>query len=124
MTDTRTIDPTDVYNLARRWYADELAGWDYLPSEWRTAESGLTLAEYIEQSLDGSSTVIYTHTAKLVLLASDNEDAYADEIGEAAPNVSAAAYMALRTDVFERLDAQGVDLSAEEPADSEEDGAS
>lgn len=62
------------------------------------------LTEWIDESTDSHQHVTYTMQAKCVLLASDNEDAYQDEIGEAAPNVEAAACMAMRRDCWELLD--------------------
>jgi hypothetical protein len=58
--------------------------------------------EWLHETLDGSEEVIYTARSKAVLLASPNEDAYAEEMGSAPPDVHAAAFWALRTDILER----------------------
>lgn len=59
--------------------------------------------EWLHESLDGSEEVIYTARSKAVLLASSNEDAYTEEIGEVPPDVHAAAFWALRADILERV---------------------
>lgn len=64
------------------------------------------LQEWIDEATDSHQHVTYTFQAKAVLLASDNEDAYQDEMGEAAPTVEAAACMAMRRDCWELLHAR------------------
>lgn len=64
------------------------------------------LTERVDEDTDGHEFVIYTFKAKCVCLASDNEDAYTDEIGEPPPTVEAQAYMAMRRDVWDLLDAR------------------
>lgn len=64
------------------------------------------LIEWVDETTDGHSHVIYTFKAKCVCLASDNEDAYEDEIGEKPPTVGAQACMAMRRDVWELLEAR------------------
>ena len=59
--------------------------------------------EWLHETLDGSEEVIYTARSKAVLLASSNEDAYTEEIGEVPPDVHAAAFWALRADILERV---------------------
>lgn len=63
------------------------------------------LSEVLHETIDGTDLVIYTYKAKAVLLASDNEDAYEDQMGEPAPSVEAAAFMAIEADVTELLQA-------------------
>lgn len=57
------------------------------------------LRERLDEETDGM--MVYNLSAAVYLLGSDNADAYAEEIGEAAPNENAAAVMALRADVIE-----------------------
>lgn len=64
------------------------------------------LSERVDEDTDGHEFVIYTFKAKCLLLASDNEDAYQDEIGEPAPTVEAAACMAMRRDAWELLESR------------------
>jgi hypothetical protein len=59
--------------------------------------------EWLHETLDGSEEVIYTARSKAVLLASSNEDAYVEELGEVPPNVHTAAFWALRADILERV---------------------
>ena len=47
----------------------------------------------------GNNQLIYTWHSRCYLMGTNNEDAYADEIGEPAPSVEAAATMALIADV-------------------------
>ena len=60
--------------------------------------------EWLHQTIDGAEEVIYTGRARVVLLVSQNEDLYAEELGQAPPDVHAQAYWALRADVLEHVD--------------------
>jgi len=60
--------------------------------------------KWLHETVDGCAPVIYTNQAEVILLVSDNADAYAEEIGEAPPNVHAQAYMALRADIREGME--------------------
>jgi hypothetical protein len=66
-------------------------------------EDGLT--EWLEQSVDGSSWVIYTRKNFQVLLYSDNESAFVDDFGadglvkDGDVNWAGLAYMAMLADV-------------------------
>lgn len=62
------------------------------------------LTEAVDQGVDGTQRVIYTFQARLGLLASNNTDAYKDELGEDPPDPTAAMTMAMRADVMEQLD--------------------
>ena len=59
--------------------------------------------EWLHETLDGSEEVIYTSRSKVVLLASPNEDSYAEAFGEAPKDVHAAAFWAMRADILERV---------------------
>lgn len=61
------------------------------------------LTERLDQEVDGSARVIYTFQSKLGLLASDNDDAYEDEMGEPTNDVAAQMAMAMRADIREAL---------------------
>jgi hypothetical protein len=60
------------------------------------------LGRYLHESVDGSQRVIYTHKAKLGLLASDNEDAWED-VGVENPDDSTKMFYALSSDVLDDL---------------------
>ena len=60
--------------------------------------------EWLHETLDGCEEVIYTARSKAILLASPNEDAYLEEIGEVAETVNVAAMWALRRDIYERVE--------------------
>lgn len=105
----------EAVGLIQSWYRGVVDGWaESIVSEYGdTAEDPADrpdFTEFIHEQLDGAAEVIYTFKAKMVLLASDNEDAYAEEIGEAPPDVSAAAYFALRTDVMDIISGDHPDI--------------
>jgi len=77
--------------------------------------------EALHEECDGSGRVIYTYKAKQGLLASDNEDAYEEEMGEPAPGPEQAMYFALRADIMEQLSAFGFDPSDEDSYGEEEE---
>ena len=78
------------------------------------------LQDRIHEDCDGSQWVIYTFKAQQVLLASDNDGAYADDFGEegivkdGAINWSGLAYAAMARDLSEQLDAEGVNLNGQD----------
>lgn len=64
------------------------------------------MTEWVDSVTDNHEYVIYTMQAKCLLLASDNESAYEDSMGESTDNISARACMALRADVWDVLNAR------------------
>jgi len=99
----------DVANSAlRSWYyrrIDAMA--EDVLSELLSGriEDEEALETYLHESADGTDLVVYTFKAKCVLLASDNEDAMEEELGESGGTAEARAYFAIRADVRERLEA-------------------
>lgn len=100
-------------NMIREWYYTEIRSMvDGLIADLKSEDLDDAdtcrewLTERIDEDTDGHEFVIYTYKAKCLLLASDNEDAYATELGEPAPSVEAAACMAMRADVWELLGAR------------------
>ena len=75
----------------------------------------------VSETVDGTQWVIYTHKAMAVLMASDNDGAYLDEYGAeglidgGALNWSRMAFAAMERDMFEQLDAEGLDVNGETP---------
>jgi hypothetical protein len=66
----------------------------------------------VDESVDGSYWVIYTHANFQTIFCSDNHDAYMEDFGDAPVeggdiNWMALAYAAMRRDVQERIDAEG-----------------
>lgn len=66
----------------------------------------------VDESVDGSYWVIYTHANFQTIFVSDNHDAYMEDFGQAPVegdniNWAALAYAAMRRDVQERIDAEG-----------------
>lgn len=80
---------------------------------------------YLHETIDGTRRVIYTWQARLGLLASENADAYFDEglsdldCSEGIP-YEQLMYWAMRADVLEYLDREGVDLQSDETYEQEE----
>ena len=68
------------------------------------------LSDWLHESIDGHQRVIYTYKAKLVLICTDNPDAYADDFGaeglvkSGAINWEGMAYAAMLADVRALLD--------------------
>jgi hypothetical protein len=69
------------------------------------------LGERIDQTVDGSYWVIYTHAALRCILVSSNDGAWED-VGDERPTDEVRAYRALRADIVEELERTfGVDLN-------------
>ena len=81
------------------------------------------LSDAVHEDVDGSQWVIYTYRAQQVILASDNDSAYADEFGgegivtDGNINWSVLAYGAMQRDLYEQLDAIGIDVNGDTRAD-------
>lgn len=75
------------------------------------------LIEHIDETIDGCARVIYTGKAQEALLFSSNDGAYADEFGPEGMVEgdcimwSRLAYAAVRADVLEQLESDGVDVN-------------
>ena len=73
--------------------------------------------QHMNESIDGSSTVIYTHEAKKCLNETNNETAGIDSLGADGFDYtngipwSAFAYFAFEADVLEEIDRLGVDVN-------------
>lgn len=120
-----TLD--QAFNMMRAWYHDEIRSLvDSAIEEAKTRHVDgddedsrrERMTDWVDETTDGHEYVIYTFKAKCVCLASDNEDAYADEIGEAPPTVEAQACMAMRRDVWDLLEAREDEWI---PSDTSED---
>lgn len=85
------------------------------------------LDEYIDQSVDGSHWVIYTHANFQVIFVSDNHDAYMEDFGEAPVsgndiNWAALAYAAMKRDVYDLIGAYNEEIEALlDPEEEEEE---
>ena len=94
----RHIDPFDeAISALGRWYyseviVEELRSRRYLDEEEET--------NYVWEACDGHEFIIYTFKAKCVLLASDNSDAYDEEIGEDGATTEQRAFWAFKADVL------------------------
>jgi hypothetical protein len=75
------------------------------------------LQDRIHEDVDGSQWVIYTARAQVVMLVSDNDGAGPDECGaggfEWKDGVpwSQLAYFAMRADLVEQIEAEGLDVN-------------
>lgn len=80
------------------------------------------VSERVDEDTDGHEYVIYTHKARLVLVASDNADSYDEEIGvDGSASVEAKACWAMRADVWEVLHAREDEWLTVEPPDEDPD---
>jgi hypothetical protein len=100
---------TDIRDLARD-YAKRVAD-----GEFTGRRGSEDLDEDIHQTVDGYNWVIYTHQAKIVQIVSDNADAafeegVAPEMGSDSVPFEVLAYHAIRADLREALEQEGVDL--------------
>lgn len=96
----------DIREMAKDYRQDiidgEITSWDELDQR-------------IHEDVDSSQWIIYTFKAQCVLIASDNCDAGPDELGKdccdfGGPMMwSQLAYWAMRQDLVEQLDAEGID---------------
>ena len=57
--------------------------------------------DWLHETIDGHEWVIITWKARLVLVCSDNPDAYEDDMGEKPTSPEVAAYAAMQRDVRE-----------------------
>ena len=78
-----------------------------------------SLETWIQQSVDGSYWVIYTHANFQVLMCSDNHDAYSEDFEEpplsgSDINWAALAYAAMQRDLQQQIDAEGITVEHEE----------
>ena len=51
------------------------------------------------EAVDGHSFIIYTHSARCVMVHTDNPEAYRDEMGDNPPSVEAEAMLAFLQDI-------------------------
>ncbi len=83
--------------------------------------------EWLHQTIDGHSRVIYTASAKECLYESSNDGAYFDDFGsegavkDGSLNWSALAFCAFRQDVLEALSDGGIELHDEDTFLSDDD---
>jgi hypothetical protein len=75
------------------------------------------LIEYTDSTVDGHHNVIYTYAAQKVVLFSDNAGAYVENYGDEGLadggdiNWSRLAWAAMREDVIEQLEAEGIEYN-------------
>jgi hypothetical protein len=103
------------YYQAVRGIAHELAeqikdGYIKSRDDWETA---------LNQAVDGSFWVIYTHANFQTLLCSDNHNAYSEDYGQAPVtgndiNWAVLAFAALEADVRQQIDAEGIEPNWDE----------
>ncbi len=106
-----------------RTYADDVA--DVVSAFKDAVETGEitdteSADEWLWQTIDGHSRVIYTAKAKECLYESTNDGAYFEDFGsegavkDGSLNWSAFAFCAFRQDVLEALSADGIELHDED----------
>jgi hypothetical protein len=123
-SDDDGISFNDAMGAIRKWYYSEVKEWaDEFDKRIEKGEfdDREDFMERFDEETDSAGIIIYTQQAKGVLFASDNEDAYEEEFGEAAPTVEAAALMAFRRDIMEAMDSDTNDDETFEAEEEEED---
>ena len=96
-------DVTEALRVVRAWYYDEIRS---LADEVRDAcktgdlENDDDVTRWIDETLGGHEFVIYTFKAKLVLIASDNEDEGEDAGAETPED---RAFYAMRADLIAEI---------------------
>lgn len=107
-----TVDDA-VSAIRRDYYRDVLAMAKDLAERMKAGEVE-DFEDSLHEDCDGCARVIYTFQAKLGLLASDNEDAAEDSLGEHEAQLLGAEqrmFFALEADIRECLSSHGVDSS-------------
>ena len=110
--DALASDPPRTEEAARIWQDNprEVYGLEREPEQ----DVHEFLTEWVDSTTDQHNHVIYTAKAKMILLASDNEDAYENDIGDmSGVTVEARACFAMRADVWEILNARSDEWTSE-----------
>lgn len=100
----------DAIRAISKWYNDEIRGLVETAKEEIKRGNITDINDWIHETIDEHEFVIYTYKARLVLVATDNPDAFEDEMGSKPETVEQAAYGAMSYDLRERLSAEGVEL--------------
>lgn len=79
-------------------------------------EDSDALQDRLHEEVD--SAVLYTWDARLMLIATDNPDAYEDDFGDKPEGPEQAAYASLMSDIQDRLDVN--ELFEDEDEDDDE----
>jgi hypothetical protein len=106
-----TVSFEDAINALRTWHYSEVRSIaDEAIREMHDAkpdDRDEWLNDWLHETIDSHQHVIYTAMAKATLLASDNEDAYEQEIGSTdGSTIEGRAFCAIMADVREHLDAR------------------
>jgi hypothetical protein len=96
--------------IQRDYYADVSGVADELKGliKSKALMSREQVDEWLHETIDGQQRVIYTWQARLGMLVTDNEGAYQDDTGEPPPSVEAAMFMAMKKDVEEEIEREGI----------------
>jgi hypothetical protein len=112
----------EAYNILEEDYRKDVSGVaSDLVESWRSGEyDGDRDAFYqsIDESVEGTQRVIYTFQAQLGLAFSGNDEAMFEELGESSmegAEWSKLMFWALRADVIEHLQHQGIDVNDDPP---------
>lgn len=125
----------DAVSVIRRDYYDDVKGvadniMERLKEEYESDVRGEQLREVLIESMhetiDAQGRVMYTFSAKLGLLVTENAGAYIEDYGpegavmEGDLNWSALMFAAMERDVYEELDRRGFDVNDPESFFEEE----
>jgi len=105
------IDRKKTLRQIERDYLDDI---DSIAREWLAEGQD---EDWLHETIDGHRNVIYPYRARIVLVCSDNPDAYAEDFGDGTPTVEQQTYAAMMRDVREQ--AEHIKRYAEEHEDAE-----
>ncbi len=128
-SDEEGISFNDAMGALRKWYYSEVKEWaddfDKRISEGEF-DSSEDFRDRFHEETDGAAIIIYTAQARAALLASDNDDAYIEEFGEAPADRDgikweAMALMAFQRDIMEAMESDVDDDDTFEAEEEEDD---
>lgn len=99
---------SQIYEATYRWYWEEVSRLAEEALKLREVDAALPdveerLLEWVESTVDIHEYVSYTGRNYLVLLASENDTSYIDNVGHGEISLRGQAYWAMREDVIETI---------------------
>jgi hypothetical protein len=67
------------------------------------------LNDWIHETIDGHERIIYTYKARIVMVCTENPDAYRDDMGQNPEKVEVEAFYAMAADLRDALSREGVE---------------
>ncbi len=111
MTNAKEITVDEAVSAIRADYYGDVRDMAKNLAERMKAGDVEDFSDALHDAVDDCQRCIYTFQAKLGLLASDNEDAMEEELGDDNGTPEQRMYWALRADIVEHLEACHVDVN-------------